>query len=41
MPRIEHIVVLMLESRSFDCMLGRLYPKSEGFDGLDGSEINP
>jgi phospholipase C len=41
MPQIEHIVVLMLENRSFDCMLGRLYPKSEAFDGLDGSETNP
>jgi phospholipase C len=41
MPKIEHVVVLMLENRSFDGMLGRLYPKSEGFDGLDGSESNP
>ncbi len=41
LPRIEHVVVLMLENRSFDCMLGRLYPKIEGFDGLDGSETNP
>ncbi len=31
----------MLENRSFDCMLGRLYPKSARFDGLDGSESNP
>ncbi|HZT20717.1 MAG TPA: alkaline phosphatase family protein, partial [Dongiaceae bacterium] len=38
---IEHVVVLMLENRSFDCMLGRLYPKSARFDGLDGSESNP
>jgi phospholipase C len=41
MPRIEHVVVLMLENRSFDCMLGRLYPKSEAFDGLAGTETNP
>jgi phospholipase C len=40
-PHIEHVVVLMLENRSFDCMLGRLYPKSDAFDGLDGSESNP
>lgn len=40
MPKIEHVVVLMLENRSFDCMLGRLYPKSDAFDGLDGSESN-
>jgi phospholipase C len=25
---INHIVVLMLENRSFDCLLGKLYPKS-------------
>src|ERR1700752_5241868 len=31
----------MLENRSFGCMLGYLYPKSEAFDGLDGSESNP
>lgn len=37
---IEHIVVLMLENRSFDSMLGKLYPKTPGFDGLDGSESN-
>ena len=41
MPKIEHVVVLMLENRSFDCMLGRLYPKSEAFDGIDGTESNP
>jgi phospholipase C len=37
---IRHVVVLMLENRSFDCMLGRLYPKSPGFDGLEGVESN-
>jgi phospholipase C len=31
----------MPENRSFDCMLGWLYPKSEAFDGLDGGESNP
>jgi phospholipase C len=41
MPRIDHVVVVMLENRSFDSMLGRLYPKGDGFDGLDGSEANP
>jgi phospholipase C len=39
--RIEHVVVLMLENRSFDSMLGALYPKSEMFDGLSGDESNP
>jgi phospholipase C len=37
---IAHIVVVMLENRSFDCMLGNLYPKSAGFDGLSGTEAN-
>ena len=41
MPAIEHVVVLMLENRSFDCLLGKLYPKSEQFDGLEGTESNP
>ena len=30
----------MLENRSFDHMLGFLYPKSGDFDGLDGTESN-
>ena len=34
--QIEHIVVLMLENRSFDCMLGKLYAPSPQFDGLTG-----
>jgi len=37
---IRHVVVLMLENRSFDCMLGRLYPGRADFDGLRGDEIN-
>ncbi|MEO9383353.1 alkaline phosphatase family protein [Chromobacterium phragmitis] len=42
---IEHVVVLMLENRSFDHMLGYLYadtPPRDGqpFDGLSGSEYN-
>ncbi len=41
MPNIEHVVVLALENRSFDSMLGRLYPKSEQFEGLEGIESNP
>jgi phospholipase C len=32
--KIDHIVVLMLENRSFDSMLGKLYQKSATFDGL-------
>src|SRR5215471_5564634 len=38
LEKIDHIVVLMLENRSFDSMLGKLYPKSATFDGLDGTE---
>jgi phospholipase C len=37
---IAHVVVLMLENRSFDCILGRLYPAGPEFDGLRGDEVN-
>ena len=39
--RIDHVVVLMLENRSFDHMLG--FTKSAGMpvDGLSGDESNP
>jgi phospholipase C len=40
LSRINHIVVLMLENRSFDSMLGTLYPASPQFDGLTGNENN-
>jgi phospholipase C len=45
---IQHIVVLMLENRSFDHMLGFLYadegnkaPSGQPFEGLTGKESNP
>jgi phospholipase C len=45
---IEHVVVLMLENRSLDHMLGLVYagsgnvsPTGEPFDGLTGQEVNP
>jgi hypothetical protein len=45
---IQHIVVLMLENRSFDHMLGFLYadegnkaPGGQPFEGLTGKESNP
>jgi phospholipase C len=44
LSKIDHFVVLMLENRSFDSMLGmlgRYYEKPEVFDGLTGSESNP
>jgi phospholipase C len=37
---IDYVVLVMLENRSFDHMLGFLYPKSGDFDGLDGTESN-
>ncbi len=39
--KISHVVVLMLENRSFDNLLGKLYPSGPGFNGLAGSETNP
>ncbi|MFK0106631.1 alkaline phosphatase family protein [Streptomyces sp. NPDC091217] len=45
---VEHIVVLMLENRSFDHMLGWLYtdegnvsPSKQPYEGLTGTESNP
>jgi len=38
---IEHIVVLMLENRSFDNVLGGLYPDQSRCDGLTGKEAIP
>jgi phospholipase C len=45
---INHVVVLMLENRSFDHMLGYLYsaqgnvsPSGQPFEGLTGTESNP
>jgi phospholipase C len=39
-PGIEHFVVVMFENRSFDNMLGMLYPASPHYDGLTGGEQN-
>ena len=48
LSKIEHVVVLMLENRSFDNMLGFLYadrgnvsPLGHPFEGLKGNESNP
>ena len=48
LAQVNHIVVLMLENRSFDHMLGFLYadsgnkaPSGSAFDGLGGTESNP
>jgi phospholipase C len=37
---IRHVIVLMLENRSFDSMLGMLYQSGDRFDGLTGTEQN-
>ncbi len=39
--QIRHVIVLMLENRSFDSMLGTLYPAGPAFNGLTGNESNP
>ena len=41
LAKIDHIVVLMLENWSFDCLLGKLYDGHPGFTGLSGNELNP
>jgi phospholipase C len=45
---VEHVVLLMLENRSFDHMLGFLYtaagnvsPSGQPYEGLTGNESNP
>jgi len=40
MANIQHVVALMLENRSFDSMLGRLYPGDANFRGLTLGEYN-
>jgi phospholipase C len=39
--RIEHLIVLMMENRSFDHMLGFLPHPSSDFDGLKGTKCCP
>ncbi|MDD5033371.1 MAG: alkaline phosphatase family protein, partial [Methylococcaceae bacterium] len=41
LDKIEHFIVLMLENRSFDNLLGGLYPDDPAFNGLTGTETNP
>ena len=38
---LRHIVVLMMENRSFDHMLGALHAGNSAIDGLSGHETNP
>src|SRR3954470_12670085 len=39
--KLKHIVVLMMENRSFDHMLGALKATDARIDGLDGTQSNP
>lgn len=38
---LKHVVVLMMENRSFDHMLGSLQAQNPAIDGLAGNEENP
>lgn len=40
MAEIEHVVVLMMENRSFDSMLGRLYDDRLDFNGVPKDAMN-
>ena len=39
--KLEHLVVLMMENRSFDHILGGLKKVNSAIDGLNGDESNP
>jgi hypothetical protein len=39
--QLKHIVVLMMENRSFDHMLGYLMAQDPRIDGVDGTQTNP
>lgn len=41
LDRLQHLVVLMMENRSFDHMLGSLAAVNPAIDGLTGNETNP
>ncbi len=41
LDKLKHIVVLMMENRSFDHMLGGLKAKNPKINGLTGNESNP
>ncbi len=41
LDHLKHIVVLMMENRSFDHMLGALKARDPRIDGLTGNETNP
>jgi phospholipase C len=39
--QLQHVVVLMMENRSFDHMLGALHSVNPAIDGIRGDETNP
>jgi len=41
LDNLKHIVVLMMENRSFDHMLGYLKAQDPRIDGVDGTQTNP
>src|SRR5205807_2008349 len=41
LDKLKHVVVLMMENRSFDHMLGALKAQDSRIDGLTGNESNP
>jgi phospholipase C len=41
LKKIEHIVVLVMENRSFDNVLGYLYPDNPDFNGVNDKMCNP
>ena len=41
LDNLKHLVVLMMENRSFDHMLGGLFQENNAIDGLRGTESNP
>ncbi|MBV9082894.1 MAG: alkaline phosphatase family protein, partial [Acidobacteriaceae bacterium] len=41
LDKLKHIVVVMMENRSFDHMLGSLRAQDSRIDGLTGNESNP
>ncbi len=41
LEKLKHVVVVMMENRSFDHMLGALHAQDPRIDGLTGAESNP
>src|ERR1017187_9365560 len=39
--QLKHIVVLMMENRSFDHLLGYMMAQDARIDGVDGTQTNP